>query len=197
MLAYIVLIPGLLAAWVGFRHSPQAAFLLVYLPTLFLLPEYYRLDLPGVPSPTFSQAAAMGTAAAFFARRAPGYRFSPTDLLVVGFALSAALSEYFPGGYKDAQNLAWNMMTWAVLPYLFAKSLVEPLGLRIRFAKTIVLLLAAVALISVYEFRFGTTPWRIILDNFFPGEAAGGSRPSAGASHAPRARTGMRSSPGF
>jgi len=168
MLAYIVLIPGLLAAWVGFRRSPQAAFLLVYLPTLLLLPEYYRLDLPGVPSPTFSQAAALGTAAAFFARRAPGYRFTPTDLLVVGFALSTSLSEYFAGGYKDAQNLAWNMATWAVLPYVFAKSMVEPLGLRIRFAKTLVLLLAAVAVISVYEFRFGTTPWRMILDNFFP-----------------------------
>jgi len=168
MLAYIVLIPGLLAAWVGFRQSPQAAFLLVYLPTLFLLPEYYRLDLPGVPSPTFGQAAAMGVAAAFFIRGMPGYRFSPTDLLVLGFALSASSSEFLASGYKDAQNLAWNLVTWAVLPYLFAKSMVEPLGLRIRFAKTIVLLLAAVAAISVYEFRFGTTPWRMILDNFFP-----------------------------
>ena len=168
MLAYIVLIPGLLAAWIGFKRSPQAAFLLVYLPTLFLLPEYYRLDLPGVPSPTFGQAAAMGVAAAFFSRGMPGYRFSPTDLLVLGFALSAAFSEFLASGYKDAQNLAWNLVTWAFLPYLFAKSMVEPLGLRIRFAKTIVLLLAAVAAISVYEFRFGATPWRMLLDNFFP-----------------------------
>lgn len=168
MLAFIVLIPGLLAAWIGFKRSPQAAFLLVYLPTLLLLPEYYRLDLPGIPSPTFSQAAAVGTAAAFFARRAPGYRYSPTDLLVVGFALVAALSEYFVGGYKDAQNLMFNLTAWAILPYLFAKSLVEPLGLRIRFAKTIVLLLAAVAVISVYEFRFGATPWRMLFDHFFP-----------------------------
>ncbi|TVQ37793.1 MAG: O-antigen ligase domain-containing protein [Wenzhouxiangella sp.] len=168
MLAFIILIPGALALWVGMRRSPQAAFLLVYLPTLFLLPEYYRLDLPGVPSPTFSQAAALGTAVAFFWNRTPGYRFSPTDLLVVAFVLAASLSEYFAGGYKDGQNLAWNMTTWALLPYLFAKSMVEPLDLRIRFAKTIVVLLAVVAVISVYEFRFGTTPWRMIFDHFFP-----------------------------
>ena len=168
MLAYIILIPGALALWVGLRRSPQAAFLLVYLPTLFLLPEYYRLDLPGIPSPTFSQAAAIGTAGAFFWKRAPGYRFSPSDALVVAFVLSASLSELFAGGYKDGQNLAWNLLTWALLPYLFAKSMVEPLGLGIRFAKTIVVLLAAVAVISVYEFRFGSTPWRMILDNFFP-----------------------------
>lgn len=168
MLAHIILIPGLIAAWIGFRHSPQAAFLFVYLPTLFLLPEYYRLDLPGVPSPTFSQSAALGTAAAFFARNAPGYRFSPTDVLVVGFALSASVSEFFAGGYKDAQNLAWNLTTWAVLPYIFAKSMVGSMDQGIRFAKTIVLLLAAVAVISVYEFRFGSTPWRMIFDHFFP-----------------------------
>ncbi|MGY6586765.1 MAG: O-antigen ligase family protein [Wenzhouxiangella sp.] len=168
MLAFIILIPGALALWLGLKRSPQAAFLAVYLPTLFLLPEYYRLDLPGVPSPTFSQAAALGTAVAFFWRRAPGYRFSPTDLLVIAFVIAASLSEFFAGGYKDGQNLAWNLVTWALLPYLFAKSMVEPLGLRVRFAKTLVLLLAAVAVISVYEFRFGATPWRMIFDHFFP-----------------------------
>lgn len=168
MLAYIVLIPGLLAAWIGFNRSPQAAFLFVYLPTLLLLPEYYRLDLPGVPSPTFSQAAVVGTAAAFFARGAPGYQFSATDLLVCAFIISASVSEFFAGGYWDAQNLAWNLLTWIGLPYLLAKSMIEPLNLHMRFAKTIVLLLAAVAVISVYEFRFGATPWRVIFDAFFP-----------------------------
>jgi len=168
MLAYIVLIPALLAMWIGFKHSAQAAFLLVYLPTLLLLPEYYRLDLPGVPSPTFSQAAAVGTAVVFFARGAPGYQFSVTDLLVFGFIFCASVSEFLAGGYWDAQNLAWNLSTWIGLPYLFAKSLIEPFNLRIRFAKTIVLLLAAVAVISVYEFRFDATPWRMILDAFFP-----------------------------
>jgi len=168
MLAYIVLIPGLVAAWIGFTRSPQAAFLLVYLPTLLLLPEYYRLDLPGLPSPTFSQAAAIGTAAAFFARGAPGYKFSVTDLLVLSFVISASVSEFLAGGYWDAQNLAWNLGTWIGLPYLFAKSMVEPLNLRIRFAKTVVLLLAAVAVISLYEFRFGATPWRMVFDVFFP-----------------------------
>ena len=168
MLAFIILIPGALALWLGLKRSPQAAFLVVYLPTLFLLPEYYRLDLPGVPSPTFSQAAALGTAVAFFWRWAPGYRFSPTDLLVIAFVIAASLSELFAGGYKDGQNLAWNLVTWALLPYLFAKSMIEPLGLRVRFAKTLVLLLAAVAVISVYEFRFGATPWRMIFDHIFP-----------------------------
>lgn len=171
MLSIIALIPGALALWVGFTRSPHAAFLFVYLPAMLLLPEYYRWNFPGIPAMTFGQAAAVGTAMAFFAKGAPGYRFSPTDLLVFGFALVASISEFMAGGYKDAQNLMFNMLAWVVLPYIFAKSMVEPAGLRVRFAKTIVVLLFLIAAISVYEFRFGATPWRMFLDPFFPGQA--------------------------
>lgn len=173
MLAIITTIPGFIAAWVGLKHSPQHAFLYVYLPSMLLLPEYYRWDAPGLPDPTFGQSAIIGAFAAFIARNAPGYRYSFTDLLVCGFALSASVSQYLAAGYSDAQNLMFNMLTWVVMPYVLAKSLVEPLGLRIRFAKALVLMFAAIALISVYEFRFASTPWRMILDPFFPYQGRG------------------------
>ncbi|WP_296806283.1 O-antigen ligase family protein [Thiocapsa sp.] len=171
MLAIIALIPGFLSAWIGLTRGPHAAFLMVYLPTMLLLPEYYRWMAPGLPDPTFGQSAAIGTAVAFFTRGMPGYRFDPMDLLVFGFALTASISEYRASGYSDAQNLMFNMLTWVVLPYIFAKSLVEPAGNRVRFAKTLVVCLFIISVVSVYEFRFGTTPWRMILDPFFPGQA--------------------------
>ncbi|MBK1699975.1 O-antigen ligase family protein [Thiococcus pfennigii] len=173
MLAIIALIPGVVALWLGFTRSPHTAFLMAYLPAMLLLPEYYRWNAPGLPDPTFGQAAIVGVSIAFFARGAPGYRFTPMDLLVFGFALAASLSEFLASGYKDAQNLMFNMLTWVVLPYILAKSLVEPAGLRVRFAKQIVLLLFAIAVVSVYEFRFGATPWRLILDRFFPWQGLG------------------------
>jgi len=173
MLAIITTIPGFIAAWVGLKHSPQHAFLYVYLPSMLLLPEYYRWDAPGLPDPTFGQAAIIGTFAAFLARNAPGYRFSFTDILVAGFALSASVSQFLAAGYADAQNLMFNMLTWVVMPYVLAKSLVEPLGLRIRFAQVVVLLLAVIAIVSVYEFKFAATPWRMILDPFFPYQGRG------------------------
>jgi len=173
MLAIITTIPGFIAAWVGLKRSPQHAFLFVYLPSMLLLPEYYRWDAPGLPDPTFGQAAVIGTFAAFLARGAPGYRFSFTDILVAGFALSASISQFLAAGYADAQNLMFNMLTWVVMPYVLAKSLIEPAGLRIRFAKVVVLLITLVALISFYEFRFAATPWRMILDPFFPNQGRG------------------------
>lgn len=173
MFAIMTTIPGFIAAWVGMKRSPQHAFLYVYLPSMLLLPEYYRWDAPGLPDPTFGQAAIIGTFAAFLARNAPGYRFSFTDILVAGFALSASVSQFLAAGYADAQNLMFNMLTWVVMPYVLAKSLVEPLGLRIRFAQVVVLLLALIALVSAYEFKFAATPWRMILDPFFPYQGRG------------------------
>ncbi len=171
MLAIIALIPGFLAAWIGLTRGPHAAFLTVYMPTMLLLPEYYRWNAPGLPDPTFGQAAAVGTAIAFFARGMPGFRFHPMDLLVYGFALAASISEFRASGYSDAQNLMFNMLTWTVFPYIFAKSLIEPAGYRVRFAKTLVVCLFVISAMSLYEFRMGTTPWRMILDPFFPGQA--------------------------
>jgi hypothetical protein len=173
MLSIITVIPGFLAAWVGFKRSPLTAFLLVYMPAMLLLPEYYRWNAPGLPDPTFGQAAAVGTFIAFVWRGAPGYRFSITDLLVAGFALSASLSEYLASGYKDAQNLMFNMLAWVVIPYVLAKSLIHPFGMQVRFAKTMVLLLAGIAAVSIYEFHFAATPWRLVLDRFFPYQGLG------------------------
>lgn len=173
MLGAIALIPGVLALWVGFTRSPHAAFLWVYLPAMLLMPDYYRWDVPGLPSPSFGMAAAFGTAASFFVRGLPGYRFSATDLIVFCFVAACFISEFRATNYSDAQNLLINQLGWIILPYLFAKSLVEPAGLRLAFAKTIVLCLFLISVVSVYEFRFGTTPWRMLFDPFFPGQGRG------------------------
>ncbi len=171
MLSIIALIPGMVAVIVGLIRGPHTAYLMVYLPSMLLLPEYYQWVAPGLPDPTFGQAACVGTAVSFFARGAPGFRFHPMDLLVYGLALATSISEYRASGYSDAQNLMFNMLAWVVLPYIMTKSLIEPAGLRVRFAKTIVICLFIVSVVSLYEFRMATTPWRMILDPFFPGQA--------------------------
>lgn len=172
-MAILALIPGLLAFWLALTRSPQLAFVNVYVPTLLLLPDYYRWMAPGLPDPTFNQAAAMGLFIAFVIRGAPGYQFSPLDLVVGAFAAVVSYSEYRASGYADAQNLMFTMLSSVLVPYLLAKSLVEPFELRIVFAKRIVLCLFAVAIICLYEARFAVNPWRMLLDRFFPGQGRG------------------------
>ncbi len=169
----IVAIPALLALIVALRQGPARAFLAVYLPVLLILPDYYRWVLPGLPDPTFNQAAILPIAGVALFRCFGRWRWSLTDLLVLGFATVIGLSEYSNAGYSEAQNLMFDMAASVVLPYFCAKLLVEPFGQRIAFARQIVWLLFLICLISVYEFKFGKTPFRILLDGFFPWQGTG------------------------
>jgi hypothetical protein len=166
----LALIPGLWAAAVAYRRSPEAAFLSVYLPTLLLLPDCYRWYAPGLPDPTFSQAAIIPIFLAYIGRRRGDWCFSITDLMVVGFAGVMGISEYINTNYKEAQNLMFAMVTSVIMPYVVAKGLIEPSGLRVAFVRRVVTLVFAVALISVYEFRMGISPFSVVLGRFFPGQ---------------------------
>ena len=169
----IVAIPALLAAIASVRTGPERAFVAVYLPVLLILPDYYRWVLPGLPDPTFNQAAILPIAALAAVRYGRGWRWSFTDFLVCGFAAAVGYSEFTNSGYGDAQNLMFDMAASVVLPYFCAKLLVEPFGQRVACARRIVWLLFFLSVIGVYEFRFGRTPFRMALDGFFPGQGTG------------------------
>lgn len=169
----IALLPGLFAAYIVWAKSSRHAFFNVYLPTLLLMPDYYRWIAPGLPDPTFSMSAILPVAVGFFIKQGRQWRFSFADLLVCGYALAVSYSEYLNAGYNDAQNLMFEMLCWVVLPYALAKGIVEPAGMRVAFAKRLTWLLFIVSLISVYEFKMGATPWRMLLDRFFPGQGTG------------------------
>ncbi len=167
----IALLPALAALWWMTRAPLASVFQRVYLPVLLLLPNYYRCFLPGLPDLTFNQAAILPIFVLFLAQRPYGWRFSVTDLLVLLFAASVGYSEYASTTYKDAQNLLVDMAASVVMPYVLAKGLIESSGERERTARVIAVCTFVVALISVYEFRMGVTPFRKLLDPFFPGQA--------------------------
>lgn len=166
---FVTAIAGLLAAIVAMRHSASRAFLDVYIPALLLLPMTYRWMVPVLPDPTFEQAAILPVAFVWFFRERRRWQFTATDVLMFGLAIWIGLSEYLNAGYKEAQNLMFDMVSTVVLPYALTKALIEPQGLRTALARRIVILLFAVSVISVYEFRMGQTPWAW-MGRLFPGQ---------------------------
>lgn len=173
MLSYIALISGALVFYVAQNRSLQQAFLIVYIPSLILFPDYYRAITPGLPDPTLNQSASVALFLLFVARGLPGYRFSLTDLLVFVYAFSVSYSEYQASGYSDAQNLMFFQLTSVLFPYLLAKSLIEPNGMRIEFARTIVVCGCVVMVFNLWENKFAMNLWRRLFDPFFPGQAEG------------------------
>lgn len=169
----IALLPGVIAAWCAWRRGHQSAFVDVYLAALVLLPDYYYWNAPGLPDPSFVEAAIVPAAIAFLLRRDGAWRWSLTDVLVGAYAVFVAASEYRAAGFKEAQNLMFDCLTGVLLPYVLAKGIIEPRGLRATVAKRLVLLFFAVSCLSVFEFRFGQNPYRMLFDPFFAGQGRG------------------------
>ena len=170
--AVIVLIPGFWAAYIAWTQSPHRAFLNVYIPVLLLLPSYYNLNLPGIPDPNFQSAVIVPIFIIWLIRGHPGWRLSFSDVLVFSYAFSIAFSEYLNAGYKFAQNFVANEVISAVIfPYILAKSLIEPAGLREEVAKRIVIVLLIVAVLSAYQSvtLSDYTLWQKVLGRFFGG----------------------------
>jgi hypothetical protein len=174
VLASIVIIPGLLAAYIAWTQSPHQALLKVYIPTLLFLPSFYSWGIPGLPDPSFQFAAIVPIFIIWLIRGSPGWQFSLLDILVLVYACSIGYSEYLNAGYKNAQNfLANGVMTSIIIPYILAKSLIEPAGLREQTAKVIVIALLVVTIFSLYQ-SLTLSPytfWQKALGRFFSGQA--------------------------
>jgi hypothetical protein len=159
-------LPGLLALIVCFWQGPEAAFLNVYLPMLLLLPDQCRMPLSGQFN--FSEAAIIPIAATYLLKYGRYWRWSFTDLLVLAFVSMISIGEYQNADYVVAQNLTLRMLVSVVMPYIVAKGLIFHEDMSIEVAKRIVILVTAVAVISVFEFKMTVNPFRAVFASFFP-----------------------------
>jgi hypothetical protein len=165
----VALFPAFFSAYFAFNRSPHYAFLNVFVPTLFLFPPYFAWKPPIIPDPNFYEAAIGPIMLVFLIRRLPGWHFSITDILVFLFAFVLSYSEYLNYNFKEAQNMMASMVLSVLFPYILTKSLIEPAGLRIEFAKRIVLILCVVSFFMVFENHFHSsyTIWQRVLGPIF------------------------------
>jgi hypothetical protein len=172
VLTYIIAIPAFWAAYLAMAYSPQRAFLTAYIPILFLLPDYYYWVLPVLPDPSFNQAVLMAIFGVWLMRGRPHWKSSSTDYLVYGYCISTTYSEYSNAGFDEALNLGFDAVASILVPYIMAKALIEPCGLRFEFAKSVVWSLFIISILSVFQFFSGApkTLWQIMLAPFFPGQ---------------------------
>jgi len=192
----IILIPAV-ACWVALARGPiRKALLNVYLPVVFLLPQYYNVRFPHLPPLTFADAAILPLGAALWVKEIQRWRFAWMDLWVLLFAASAGWSEGLStvladGTWKQAfstegpplaTNLAngglifFQCLCTMVLPYMLGKLLIEQQGVdghpaRKRVVRRMAVLLALVAGVSVIDFLSGGSLWQRVGHRLFPGQA--------------------------
>lgn len=172
-MSLVVYLALLASSWVCFRHSPGQALLRVYLPCLLLIPDAFHAITPGLPDPNFHQAAILPIVGLGVLRYRSGWRPRAMDVLMLVFALWVAWSDYTARGYADAQNLMFAMLTSVIFPYVVARLVIPAEQLHVAVGKRYVMLIFAVALIGVFEARFGYNPFLKIPAALFPGQGDG------------------------
>src|ERR1700684_2524310 len=146
MLSAVAGIPGILALIGCMRSGPQRALVRVYLATLLLLPTYFHWTF--TLHLGFSETAIIPIAAVFIARSWNNWRWSLTDFLVLGLVAIMIVSQYVNSGYSMAQNLAIHGICNVILSHALAKVMLQDDQLRVEFIKTVVILLAFIAITS-------------------------------------------------
>jgi hypothetical protein len=118
---------------------------------------------------SFTDTTILPIAAFLLFRSKLKWRWNITDFLVVAYIAITVVAEGMNKGYKEgSQNLALQELTSILLPYLAAKHMFQHPHFAVDFAKRIAVLLTIVSIVSVYEFRMGSDPFRRLFDPIFP-----------------------------
>jgi hypothetical protein len=163
----VIAIPGLVAIIVCLRWGPETALLNVFLPVLLLLPQYYSWPISGQFH--FADIAMFPIALSLLFQSK--WRWNSIDFLFIANIAIIVIAEGVNNGYKlGSQNLALQLLGTSLLPYIAAKEVFARPNLAVEFAKRIALLLAIVAIVSVYEFRMGVDLFQQLFAGVFPAQ---------------------------
>jgi hypothetical protein len=158
MLTLLVFTPALVALiLLCFWPVAQVAYA-VYLPCLMLVPLY----MAAAVGPLWIDCSTLLVIILFLAsmfRWHRSIRFTVLDFIV--------LLDLFSAFYADAHYRPFKLGFYAAsyssvsrfMPYWIGRLLIEQTGMRRRWVKTMVILLACVAVVSVWEFRMELNPF--------------------------------------
>jgi len=171
LIIWFGLVAGLIAVT---RRAPGRALVWMYVPVLLIVPDTFHAITPGLPDPSANVAVMIPLFFATLLAYGRSWRLSVTDVLVIAIASVMTFSEYLAAGYSEAQNLLSGTLFQIVAPYLVARLAIDREGLHVHLAKRVVIILFGIALIGLFEFRFGWNPFLTLPErSLFAGQGLG------------------------
>ncbi len=159
MIPLLILLPAIVAAILLRFQSPSTILVRLYVPCLLLVPLYLRFGLAGLLfDVTVGMSVVLGAAA--FLRWRHTLRLSLLDCCVLADCLTVFLADAQHGNLRIGFYSCAQELCGCGLPYLLGRTLIEQSGFRTRFAKAVVLCLALVAVLSVYEYIAISNPFQ-------------------------------------
>jgi hypothetical protein len=169
----VILIPAMACLLALTTGSARKALVNVYLPVVLLLPQFFLLRFAHLPPLTFADAAILPLGLAMLVADVRRWRPAWMDLWVLLFAGMAAMSGGVAAAVANGGADFFKSVVSIVLPYMAGKLLIEQDGaegqpVRRRLVRRMVVLLAVVAGISVFDFLTGKSSWQIAFKHVFP-----------------------------
>lgn len=169
----IILIPAVLSIYFIATRSAAEAFAKVWIPCLMLLPLYFDFRMKHLPPLYFTDAAALPIAVvmvAFYIKKLPPRLM---DGLVLALVAVIFLSEARRTGLNTGGLQLFGGLTGCLFPYLAGRIFMEDPKVRAQFIRSFLLLLCAVAILSLWDFLAGISVFQMFWQNFFPGQQSG------------------------
>jgi hypothetical protein len=155
MVLLFVLTPLIVALAMAYYRPMEDVLLYVYLPCLMLVPRVLAQMRGGIDLDPWCFLAVL-LAVCGVVRQFQTLRITLLDVCVFLNAVSVYLA-YWPNRTTKLSTITLVQHLFAfVLPYVIGRTLIEQTGIRIRFAKVLVICLCIVAVVSIWEFRMTT-----------------------------------------
>jgi hypothetical protein len=162
----LILAPGLICLLFVLYGRVDTAFLSVYLPTLFLLPQTYTIRLPHLPELSISEICVIPLGVVALFRLVQKGSFVLMDFLVASFLISLTISEVlYEKVTKDGIELAAVSFISMFLTYAIGRTLIEPEN-RIVVVRRIVLFVLLLGVPGFFEWRMGRNLYAPLGDFF-------------------------------
>jgi len=169
MVDKLVLIPFFISAAMLVGREPRNVFILVFLPSLTLLPTYFDTELvSGTPEMYFWSAALIPILFAWILKNFEGYTFHWMDLIVLLYILVIFYGQWVNSDYKKAQKILFNNMMAILFPYIMVRVFCEHRDTMVQMIKIMTLLGAFIAVFNIWECRMFVNYFDEILRRAWP-----------------------------
>jgi hypothetical protein len=151
----IILIPALIVIAMLRTQSASRVALAVYIPCIMLVPMYLQFFVGGLML-NVTTFVSLFLAAVGVYTWSNSLKFTLLDACVLAYAFTGFMSDFTRHDVKLGVYGFLLFFSKCVCPYWIGRTLIEQTGLRREYATRIVLCMAVIAVVSLYEYKTET-----------------------------------------
>lgn len=169
----IALIPTAVILVMLFRWPLPRVFLGIFLPLYFVLPSDFYWKAPFLPPITITEAVLLPMGVAVAITRASHWRFTRADIPIALFLVATFVADLSAHRTTIAIFRLFAGVAQILIPYMIGKLLIEEEHLRLATLRRCVIILAAITIPALWEYKMGINPFLTGFGKLFPDESFG------------------------